>query len=208
MTSGSVSIVLTTLQVIAVVVLEFLLEWQGVEFPSQGKLAVHFFLADVEVFDVEEACYMSNAAMCKMLALYLPTCWTAWLNCLTSSSFPPGCSYKPRSRVINSAQSTVAHQRMSCMGQAHIGSDALYLRSFFVSGTWSYRSIDFPDMVRVYCLDCTFSIRQTPNESISGYRYIVNGIEIINQARNLTPKHRFCCYTRMSAHHWCLCGVA
>lgn len=56
MTSGSVSIVLTTLQVIAVVVLEFLLEWQGVEFPSQGKLAVHFFLADVEVFDVEEAC--------------------------------------------------------------------------------------------------------------------------------------------------------
>ena len=55
MTSGSVSIVLTTLQVIAVVVLEFLLEWQGVEFPSQGKLAVDFFLADVEILDVEEA---------------------------------------------------------------------------------------------------------------------------------------------------------
>lgn len=55
MTSWSVSIVLTTFQIIAVVILEFLLEWQGVEFASQGKLAVDFFLANVEVLDVEEA---------------------------------------------------------------------------------------------------------------------------------------------------------
>lgn len=108
-TSWSVSIVLTTLQIIAVVILEFFLEWQGVEFASQGKLAVDFFLANIEVLDVEEACYMSIGPMRKMLALYLPTCWTAWLNCLTSSSFPPGCSYRLRSRVINSAQSTVAY---------------------------------------------------------------------------------------------------
>lgn len=54
-TSWSVSVVLTTLQVSAVVILEFLLEWQSVEFTSQGKLAVNFFLADIEVFDVEEA---------------------------------------------------------------------------------------------------------------------------------------------------------
>lgn len=152
MTSWSVSIVLTTFQIITVVILEFLLEWQGVEFASQGKLAVDFFLANVEVLDVEEACYMSIGPMRKMLALYLPTCWTAWLNCLTSSSFPPGCSYRLRSRVINSAQSTGAHQRMSCIEQTHMGSGILYLRSFFVSGTWSYRSIDFPDMMRVYCL--------------------------------------------------------
>ena len=207
MTSGSVSIVLTTLQVIAVVVLEFLLEWQGVEFPSQGKLAVHFFLADVEVFDVEEACYMSVGTMRRVLALYLPTCRTAWSNCLTSSSFPPGCSYRLRSRVINSAQSTVAHQRMPCIEQTHMGSGTLYLRSSFVSETWSYRSIDFPDMVRDYCLH--FSVRQQDSDqSIPGYRYIVNGIEISNQARNLSPKHQFCCYTRVSAHHRCLCGVA
>ena len=77
MTSWSVSIVLTTLQIVAVVILEFLLEWQGVEFASQSKLAVDFFLTDVEVFNVEEACYMSSAPMRKILALYLPTCWTA-----------------------------------------------------------------------------------------------------------------------------------
>lgn len=55
MPSWSVSIVLTTLQVITVVILEFLVEWQSIEFAPQGKLAVDFFLADVEVFDVEEA---------------------------------------------------------------------------------------------------------------------------------------------------------
>lgn len=55
MPSWSVSIVLTTLQVIAVVILEFLVEWQSIEFASKGKLAVDFFLADVEVFDIEEA---------------------------------------------------------------------------------------------------------------------------------------------------------
>ena len=124
MTSWSISIVLTTLQVIAVVILEFLLEWQGVEFASQGKLAVDFFLADVEVLDVEKSCYMSIGPICKILALYLPTCWTAWFNCFTSSSFPPGSSYRLRSRVINSAHSTVAHQGMSCIQQRHMGSGA------------------------------------------------------------------------------------
>ena len=35
----------------------------------------------------------------------MPTCLTAWSSCLTSSSFPLGCSYKLRSRVTSSAQS-------------------------------------------------------------------------------------------------------
>ena len=73
MTSWSVSIVLTTPQIIAVVILEFLLEWQSVEFASQGKLAVDFFLADVEVFHVEEACYMSVSTMRKVLACFVLT---------------------------------------------------------------------------------------------------------------------------------------
>ena len=66
MTSWPVSVVLTSLQVIAVVILEFLLEWQGVEFTSQGKLAVNFFLADIEVFDVEEAWYVSTDSIFKI----------------------------------------------------------------------------------------------------------------------------------------------
>lgn len=66
--SWSVSIVLATLQIIAVMILEFLLEWQSVECTPQGKLAIDLFLGDVEVFDVEEAYYMSTGLIFKGLA--------------------------------------------------------------------------------------------------------------------------------------------
>jgi hypothetical protein len=105
-TSWSVSVVLTTLQILAVVILELLLEWQSVECASQGELAIDLFLADIEVLHIEETCYISIGFIQKA-CLYLPTCRTAWSNCFTSSSLPPGCSYRLRSSVINSAQSTV-----------------------------------------------------------------------------------------------------
>lgn len=67
-TSWSVPIVLAPLQIIAVVILELLLEWQSIECTSQGKLAIDLFLGDVEVLDVEEACYMSTGFIFKGLA--------------------------------------------------------------------------------------------------------------------------------------------
>lgn len=68
MTSWSVSVVLASLQIIAVVILEFLLEWQSIERASQGELAIDLFLADVEVLHVEETCYMSTNLIFKWLS--------------------------------------------------------------------------------------------------------------------------------------------
>ena len=67
-TSWSVSVVLTTLQIIAVVILEFLLEWQSVECASQGKLTIDLFLADIKVLHVEETCYISIGLILQRLA--------------------------------------------------------------------------------------------------------------------------------------------
>jgi hypothetical protein len=55
MSGGTVPVVFASLEIVRVVVLEFLLEWERVEFAAKGKLPVDFFLADVEVLDIEEA---------------------------------------------------------------------------------------------------------------------------------------------------------
>lgn len=50
----SISIVLALGKVICIVVFEFFLEREGVELATKRELMVDFFLADVEVLDVEE----------------------------------------------------------------------------------------------------------------------------------------------------------
>jgi hypothetical protein len=55
MSGWTVPIVLASLEIVRVVVLEFLLDGQCVEFTTEGELAIDFFLTDVEIFDVEEA---------------------------------------------------------------------------------------------------------------------------------------------------------
>ena len=92
--------------------------------------------------------------------LYLPTCRTAWSNCFTSSSFPPGCSYRLKSRVTSSAQSTVYHNHKNIC----INTYEWYLRSALVSGTWSYRSTYLPGMVRVFA--CSLFTKTNQNEPI------------------------------------------
>lgn len=53
-TSRSVTIVFTGLKVFNVVVLELFLERKIIKLAAQSELAIYLFLADVEVFDVEE----------------------------------------------------------------------------------------------------------------------------------------------------------
>jgi hypothetical protein len=65
MSSWTVPIVLASLEIVRVVVLEFLLERECIEFTTERKLAVNLFLADVEVFDVEEACTFKVSLVLK-----------------------------------------------------------------------------------------------------------------------------------------------
>jgi len=53
--SRAVAVVLAVVQVLEVVVLEFLLQRQIVELPSESELSVDFFLTDTEVLHIEEA---------------------------------------------------------------------------------------------------------------------------------------------------------
>ncbi len=55
MSCGTVSVVLPPFQVVGAVVLEPLLEREGVEFTTESELAVDFFLGDVEILYIEEA---------------------------------------------------------------------------------------------------------------------------------------------------------
>ena len=55
MSSRSVSIILSPFKVRTRVKLQLLRQREVVEFSSQGKLAVDFFLAEAEVGDIEEA---------------------------------------------------------------------------------------------------------------------------------------------------------
>ena len=52
----SVAVVLATIKISAVVELELFFKRKSIELPTQSKLAIDFFLADVEVLYVEEAC--------------------------------------------------------------------------------------------------------------------------------------------------------
>lgn len=54
-TSRTITIVVTGQQGFLVMVLQPFLKRQGIEFTTESKLPVYFFLGDVEVFDVEEA---------------------------------------------------------------------------------------------------------------------------------------------------------
>lgn len=55
MASRAVAVVVTGHEVIAVVILELLLQGKVVERSSKSKLPVNFLLGDVEVLDIEEA---------------------------------------------------------------------------------------------------------------------------------------------------------
>lgn len=54
-TGWPVSIILAIDKVICIVVLELLLKRQRIEFATQGKLAIDFILADIEVLHIEES---------------------------------------------------------------------------------------------------------------------------------------------------------
>ena len=62
------------MQVLKVVVLQLFLKRQVVEFAAKSKLSIDFFLADVEVLDVEEANMLSSVGQLLselLLALWL-----------------------------------------------------------------------------------------------------------------------------------------
>ena len=60
------------MQVLEVVVLELLLKWQVVELATQSKLAIDFFLADTEVFDIEETDVLRRICqlLCELLLAF------------------------------------------------------------------------------------------------------------------------------------------
>lgn len=55
MASRTIAIVVAANEVVAAVILEFLLNWQAVELSSEGELPVNLLLGDVEVLHIEEA---------------------------------------------------------------------------------------------------------------------------------------------------------
>jgi hypothetical protein len=55
-----VPVILAPVQITRAVVLEFLLEGQGVELAAQCELVVDLFLTNVKVLDVEEALYIDD----------------------------------------------------------------------------------------------------------------------------------------------------
>lgn len=59
-TGRSVTIVIARFKSFDIVVLESFFQRKVIELTTQSKLAVYLFLTDVEVVDVEEACYMSE----------------------------------------------------------------------------------------------------------------------------------------------------
>ena len=61
------------MQVLKVVVLQLLLKRQVVELAAKSKLSIDFFLADVEVLDVEEANMLSS--VCQLLSELLLALW-------------------------------------------------------------------------------------------------------------------------------------
>ena len=61
------------MQVLEVVVLQLLLKRQFVELPAKSKLSVDFFLAYVEVLDVEEADMLSSVG--ELLSELLLALW-------------------------------------------------------------------------------------------------------------------------------------
>jgi len=87
-TSRSITVVIPRFEIFDVVVLELFFQREVIELASQCELAVYFFLADVEVVDIEEA-NMANS----MLKLFDELLLAA------------GLSNLPRSRVMSSAQS-------------------------------------------------------------------------------------------------------
>lgn len=55
MTSRTVAIVVAANEVVAAMILEFLLNGQAVELSSEGELSINLLLGDVEVLHIEEA---------------------------------------------------------------------------------------------------------------------------------------------------------
>ena len=72
--SRTVPIVLAIVQVLKVVVLQLLLKRQVVEFAAKSELSIDFFLADVEVFNVEEANMLSSVS--QLLSELLLALWS------------------------------------------------------------------------------------------------------------------------------------
>jgi hypothetical protein len=56
MTSRSIAVVFAPDEVIRVMILELLLEWQGVKLATQSELLINFLLADIEVLHIEKSC--------------------------------------------------------------------------------------------------------------------------------------------------------
>lgn len=54
--AGPVTVVLPASEIDLAVELQFLLKGELVKLAAERELAIHFFLADVEIFNVEEAC--------------------------------------------------------------------------------------------------------------------------------------------------------
>lgn len=62
------------MQVLKIVVLQLLLKRQIVELAAKSKLSIDFFLADVEVLDVEEANMLSGIG--ELLSELLLALWS------------------------------------------------------------------------------------------------------------------------------------
>lgn len=54
MTGWSITVILPLNKVIRIVEFQLFFEWQSIKLATEGKLAIDFFLADVEVLDIEE----------------------------------------------------------------------------------------------------------------------------------------------------------
>lgn len=61
----TVAVILAVVQILEVVVLQLLLQWQVVEFATQSKLAIDFFLANTELLDIKEADMLRS--ICQLL---------------------------------------------------------------------------------------------------------------------------------------------
>ena len=55
MTSWSIPVILPLYKIIRIVILEFLLKWQRVKFTTKCKLAIDFFLTNIEVLNIEKS---------------------------------------------------------------------------------------------------------------------------------------------------------
>lgn len=104
-TSWAVAIVVAADEGFVAVVLEFLLQRQSVELPSEGKLSVDLFLGDVEVLDVKEANFRDGVV--QLLNELLFAAGPVELAEVEGDKFRPVNCYEP---VVRTAPSQLSRK--------------------------------------------------------------------------------------------------